>query len=128
MTDLTSLTSGKLAGMQAVLTSISDPTTGYLTQLNADRLGARLEHEHPARAGTDLNGNRGRRPFFTVTAGSDGRHDRSSIRRSSPAPALVAASRNRQAGDAGNAIALADLQRSTLAATRDDRRRLLASS
>ena len=110
---LTSLTSGKLAGMQAVLTSISDPTTGYLTRLNHDRLGARLEHEHPARARHRPERQPGRHVLHRHRR-QRGRHDRRQPgdprhrRRSSPPRATA-----RRATPATR-IALADLQRSTL--------------
>ncbi len=109
---LASLTSGKLAGMQAVLTAISDPTSGYLTRLNkiAAALASSTNTQHAL--GTDLNGNPGGRSSPSPPAARPPRSP--SIRRSSTTPSLVAASSNGQAGDAGNAIALSDLQRSTL--------------
>ncbi|HKI91769.1 MAG TPA: flagellar hook-associated protein FlgK [Gaiellaceae bacterium] len=109
---LASLTSGKLAGMQAVLTAITDPTSGYLTRLNtlASTLASSTNTQHAL--GTDLNGNPGG-TFFTVTAGSE-----AATIAVNPAllasPSKIAASSNGQVGDAGNAIALSDLQRSTL--------------
>lgn len=109
---LASLTSGKLAGMQAVLTSISDPTSGYLTRLNqiAAALASSTNTQHAL--GTDLNGNPGG-AFFTDTAGNE-----AATIAVNPTimatPSLIAASSNGQAGDAANAIALSDLQRSTI--------------
>ncbi len=117
LTDLTSLTSGKLFGMQSVLTSISDPTTGYLKQLNdiASTLITATNTQHEA--GTDVNGNSSSAvPFFTGT-------DASSIAVNSSIltnPALIAASSgaatpaNPAPGDASNALAIADLQQSLL--------------
>ena len=112
---LPSLTSGQLYGMQSVLTSINDPTTGYLTQLNdiASKLITATNTQHAA--GTDLNGN----PGGTFFSGTD-----ASTIAVNPAllsnPALVAAGPGTATpaspapGDASNAIAIADLQRTAL--------------
>jgi flagellar hook-associated protein 1 len=109
-----SLTSGKLAGLQAVVTAISDPVTGYLTKLNqlAATLATATNTQHAQ--GTDLAGNPGG-AFFDVTVGSE-----AATIAVDPAilasPSLVAASSTGKPGDAGNALALADLQRSPLVA------------
>ena len=106
-------TSGQLAGMQSVLTSINDPVTGYLKKLNdiASALITSTNAQHAL--GTDLNGNAGG-AFFSGT-------DASSIAVTAAVlanPALVAAANgaatpaNPAPGDASNAIKLADIQQS----------------
>lgn len=106
-------TSGQLAGMQSVLTSINDPATGYLKKLNdvASALITSTNTQHAL--GTDLNGNAGG-AFFSGT-------DASSIAVTAGVlanPALVAAANgaatpaNPAPGDASNAIKLADIQQS----------------
>jgi len=111
---LSSLTSGKLAGLQAVIDGIGDPVTGYLTKLNAlaAALASSTNTQHAL--GTDLNGNPGG-AFFTVTNGSE-----AATLAVAPAvladPSLVAASASGTAGDASNALAIADIQRSALVA------------
>jgi flagellar hook-associated protein 1 FlgK len=109
---LTSLTSGQLAGMDAVLSAINDPTTGYMAKLNtlASTIASATNTQHAL--GTDLNGNAGG-TFFDVTSGSE-----ATTIAVDPAllasPALVAASSNGAPGDASNALAIADLQSSNL--------------
>lgn len=117
---LPSLTSGSLAGMQAVIDAITDPTTGYLTSLNtlAGTLASATNAQHAA--GYDMNGNPGG-DFFDVTAGNE-----AATITVDPAilatPQLIAASGNGQVGDVSNALAIADLQQSPLigGATIDD--------
>jgi flagellar hook-associated protein 1 FlgK len=108
----TSLTSGKLAGLQSVIDSISDPVTGYLTKLDQLAAGLATATNTQHAAGIDLNGNPGG-AFFTVTAGAE-----SATIAVDPtllaSPALVAASTSGQPGDASNALAIAALQRSPL--------------
>ncbi|HZQ82092.1 MAG TPA: flagellar hook-associated protein FlgK [Gaiellaceae bacterium] len=112
LASMTSLTSGQLAGMQSVIDSIQDPTTGYLTKLNqlAGTIASATNTQHAL--GTDLNGNAGG-AFFDVTAGNE-----AATLAVDPAilasPALIAASGNGQVGDASNATAIADLQQQTL--------------
>jgi flagellar hook-associated protein 1 FlgK len=109
---LSNLTSGKLAGMAAVVTAITDPSTGYLTRLNqlAASLASATNTQHAL--GTDLNGNPGG-AFFTVTTGNEAGTlavDPSIL----ASPDLIAASSNGAPGDATNALAIADLQSSNL--------------
>ncbi len=111
---LASLTSGKLAGLQAVINAISDPVVGYLTKLNqlAATLASATNTQHAL--GTDLAGNPGGN-FFSVTPGNE-----AATIAVDPlilaSPALVAASSTGAPGDAGNALALADLQQQPLVA------------
>ncbi|MCW2977213.1 MAG: flgK [Actinomycetia bacterium] len=105
---LASLTSGKLAGLQSVLTTIGTASTGYIGKLNqlAAALAAKTNTQHAL--GTDLAGATGG-AFFTVTAGNE-----AATIAVAPAllasPSLIAASLNGQAGNSGNALAIADLQ------------------
>ena len=109
---LASLTSGKLAGLQAVLDAIGTPVIGYLDKLN--QLAATLADQTNAQhaLGSDLNG-AGGGAFFTTAAGNE-----AATLAVDPAiladPSLVAASATGQAGDAGNALAIADLQGAAL--------------
>ena len=111
---LASLTSGKLAGLQGVINAISDPVVGYLTKLNqlAATLASATNTQHAL--GTDLTGNPGG-TFFNVTPGNE-----AATIAVDPlilaSPSLVAASSTGAPGDAGNALALADLQQSPLMA------------
>jgi flagellar hook-associated protein 1 FlgK len=111
---LASLTSGKLAGLQGVINAISDPVVGYLTKLNqlAATLASATNTQHAL--GTDLVGNPGG-TFFNVTPGNE-----AATIAVDPlilaSPSLVAASSTGAPGDAGNALALADLQQSPLMA------------
>ena len=111
---LASLTSGKLAGLQGVINAISDPVVGYLTKLNqlAATLASATNTQHAL--GTDLAGNPGG-TFFNVTSGNE-----AATIAVDPlllaSPSLVAASSTGTPGDAGNALALADLQQSPLMA------------
>ena len=105
---LTSLTSGQLAGMESVIS---------LDQRPDDRLPDEAEHPRRARSrratntqsalGKDLNGNAGG-AFFTVDARQRGGDDRGQTRRSSPRPALIAASTNGDPGDGSNALAIGE--------------------
>jgi flagellar hook-associated protein 1 FlgK len=109
---LPSLTSGQLAGMQSVIDSITDPTTGYLTSLNtlAGTIASATNGQHAS--GFDMNGNPGG-AFFDFTAGNEAATiavDPSIL----ATPQLIAASGNGQIGDASNATAIADIQQSTL--------------
>jgi flagellar hook-associated protein 1 len=112
---LPSITSGSLAGMQAVVDSITDPTTGYLTSLNtlAGTLASATNAQHAA--GFDMNGSPGG-AFFDFSAGNE-----AATITVDPAiigsPSLVAASSNGEVGDASNATAIADLQQSFLIGT-----------
>jgi flagellar hook-associated protein 1 FlgK len=105
---LASLTSGKLAGLQSVLTTIGTASTGYIGKLNqlAAALATKTNTQHAL--GTDLAGATGG-AFFTVTAGNE-----AATIAVAPAllasPSLIAASLNGQAGNSGNALAIADLQ------------------
>jgi flagellar hook-associated protein 1 FlgK len=105
-------TSGQLAGMSAVITAISDPTTGYLTKLNT--LASTLSSATNAQLalGKDLNGNAGA-PLFTVTSGSE-----AATIAVNPlvlsSPDLIAASANGDPGDGANALALGNLQTTPL--------------
>jgi flagellar hook-associated protein 1 FlgK len=105
--DMTSLTSGKLSGLIG-LRDTAIP--GYQTSL--DNLASTLITETNTLHGSgyDLSGNLGG-AFFTGT-------DAASIA-VNPAllltPALIAASANGQPGNAGNALAIADMQRSAQA-------------
>jgi flagellar hook-associated protein 1 FlgK len=109
---LPSLTSGSLAGMQAVINAINTPSTGYLASLNtlASTIATATNTQHAA--GFDMNGNPGG-TFFNFTVGSE-----ASTITVNPAvlatPQLIAASSNGQVGDASNATAIADLQQSGL--------------
>jgi len=109
---LASLTSGKLAGLQGVINAVSDPVVGYLTKLNqlAATLASATNTQHAL--GTDLAGNPGG-TFFNVTPGNE-----AATIAVDPlilaTPSLVAASSTGTPGDAGNALALADLQQSPL--------------
>jgi flagellar hook-associated protein 1 FlgK len=109
---LASLTSGKLAGLQSVIDSIGNPATGYLAKLNqlAATLVSTTNTQHAL--GTDFNGNPGG-TFFTVTPGSE-----AATIAVDPAllasPALIAASTSGAAGDATNALAIADIQQTPL--------------
>src|SRR5262249_37763253 len=109
---LPSLTSGSLAGMQSVIDSITDPTTGYLTSLNtlAGTLASATNAQHAA--GTDLHGNPGG-VCFDCSAGREAATitvDPSIL----ASPDLIAASGNGTVGDFSNANAIADLQQSAL--------------
>jgi flagellar hook-associated protein 1 len=111
---LASLTSGKLAGLQAVIDAIGDPVTGYLTKLNtlAATLASSTNTQHAL--GTDLNGNPGG-AFFTTTPGNEAATiavDPTLLGN----PSLVAASASGQPGDASNALAIAGIQRTPLIA------------
>jgi flagellar hook-associated protein 1 FlgK len=105
---MTSLTSGQLAGLGSVVTSI----TGYLGSLNqlAAALSSSTNAQHAL--GLDLNGNPGG-AFFTVTANNE-----AATIAVNPAvaasPALIAAGTTAASGDASNAIAIADLQNTAL--------------
>jgi flagellar hook-associated protein 1 len=111
---LSSITSGQLAGMQAVIDKINDPTTGYLTSLNtlAATIASATNTQHAA--GFDLYGNAGG-DFFDVTSGNE-----AATLAVDPAilatPQLIAASSNGEVGDSSNATAIADLQQSALLA------------
>lgn len=112
----TSLTSGKLAGLQAVIDAIGLPVTGYMAKLNelAKTLADETNNQHVL--GRDLTGAVGG-TFFTATLGNEAATiavDPALL----AAPSLVAAaslaSLPGQTGDAGNALAIADLQRTAL--------------
>jgi flagellar hook-associated protein 1 FlgK len=109
---LTSLTSGKLAGLASVLTTIGTASTGYIGNLNklAAKLATATNTQHAL--GTDLAGVTGG-AFFTVTAGNE-----AATIAVAPAllasPSQIAASLNGQAGNSGNALAIADLQSTAL--------------
>ena len=102
------LTSGQLAGMQAVVTAINAPVTGYLTQLNAlaAALASTTNIQHAL--GKDLSGIAGG-AFFTVTASNE-----AATIAVDPlllaSPGLIAASTSGQPGDGSNALAIAGLQ------------------
>ena len=66
---LTSLTSGQMAGMEAVINS-SGGTGGYLDQLNTLASGLATATNTQLAAGKDLHGNAGT-PLFTVTSGNE---------------------------------------------------------
>jgi flagellar hook-associated protein 1 FlgK len=108
---LGSVTSGQLAGMDAVIASIGG-TGGYIDQLNALASGLAAATNAQLAAGKDLHGNAGT-PLFTVTSGSE-----AATIAVNPlvlaAPDLVAASTNGDPGDGSNAIAVADLQQSAI--------------
>jgi len=97
-----------------VINAISDPVVGYLTKLNqlAATLASATNTQHAL--GTDLAGNPGGN-FFSVTPGNE-----AATIAVDPlilaSPALVAASSTGAPGDAGNALALADLQQQPLVA------------
>jgi flagellar hook-associated protein 1 FlgK len=113
-------TSGKLAGLAAVITAIgthadtvaATPGTGYIGKLDelAKTIADQTNTQHAA--GFDLAGVAGV-AFFTTTTDNEA----ASIA-VNPAllasPSLVAASATGQPGDSGNALAIAGLQRATL--------------
>ncbi|HEX4521690.1 MAG TPA: flagellar hook-associated protein FlgK [Gaiellaceae bacterium] len=109
---LTNVTSGQLAGMDQVISLISDPTNGYLAKLNGLASALASATNTQSAAGKDLNGNAGV-PFFTVTSGSEA----ATISVSAAvlaSPDLIAASTNGDPGDGSNALALGNLQQSAL--------------
>ena len=109
---LTSITSGQLAGMDQVISLISDPTNGYMTKLNA--LAAALTSGTNAQSalGKDLNGNAGG-AFFTATSGSEAATISVSAAVQA-SPGLIAASTNGDPGDGSNALAMGNLQQAAL--------------
>jgi flagellar hook-associated protein 1 FlgK len=109
---LTNVTSGQLAGMDQVISLISDPTNGYLTKLNALASALTTATNAQSAVGKDLNGNAGV-PFFTATSGSEA----ATISVSAAvlaSPDLIAASTNGDPGDGSNALALGNLQQTAL--------------
>lgn len=109
---LSGLTSGQLAGMDSVISSITDPATGYLAGLNslASALASATNTQNAA--GKDLNGNAGG-AFFDVTNGSEAATITVDPLIAS-SPATIAASTNGDPGDGSNALAMGALQGTTL--------------
>lgn len=111
LADTPSLTSGKLQGLVDLDTAV----TGYLTTLDsiAAQLIAQTNAQHAA--GYDLGGNAGG-AFFTGTGASDIAVDSSIL----STPALIAAADSwagaGEPGNAGNALAIAGLRTTTIAA------------
>ena len=120
-----SITSGQLAGMQSVVTSITDPTTGYLASLNtlAATLASATNSQNAL--GKDITGATGG-PIFDVTSGSE-----AATISVDPAiannPGLIAASGNGDAGDGSNALAPRQPAVGGARERRDDRHRLPAA-
>ena len=109
---LPNVTSGQLAGMASVVSSITDPTTGYLAQLNALAAGLASATNTQNKAGIDLNGNAGGN-FFDVTSGNEAGTisvDAGIL----AAPGTIAASTNGDTGDGSNALAISNLQQASL--------------
>ena len=109
---LTSVTSGQLAGMNQVISQISDPTTGYMAKLNALAAGLASATNTQMAAGKDMSGTTGG-AFFTVTSGSE-----AATIAVNPlilaSPNLIAASTSGDPGDGSNALAIASLQTSAI--------------
>jgi len=108
---LGSVTSGQLAGMDAVIQSIGG-SGGYLAQLNTLAAGLASATNAQLALGKDLNGNAGA-ALFTVSSGNEA----ATIAVNSAvaaAPGLIAASTNGDPGDGSNALAVADLQQSAV--------------
>jgi flagellar hook-associated protein 1 len=100
--DLTGLTSGNLEG----LITLRDTTIpGYQSQLNTIASTLISKTNAQSTAGFDLNGNTGG-AFFTGTGASDIAVNPAIISN----PSLIAASATGAVGDAGNALAIADMQ------------------
>jgi flagellar hook-associated protein 1 FlgK len=110
---LPSVTSGQLAGMDAVIAAIgTSGSGGYLDELNTLAAGIAGATNTQLAAGKDLNGNAGT-ALFTVASGSEA----STIAVNSAvasSPGLIAASTNGDPGDGSNALAVAGLQQSAL--------------
>lgn len=100
--DLTGLTSGNLEG----LITLRDTTIpGYQAQLNTIASTLITQTNAQSAAGFDLNGNTGA-AFFTGTDASNIAVNPAIITN----PSLIAASATGAVGDAGNALAIADMQ------------------
>jgi flagellar hook-associated protein 1 FlgK len=110
---LPSVTSGQLAGMDAVIAAIgTSGSGGYLDQLNTLAAGIASATNTQLAAGKDLHGNPGT-PLFTVTSGNEA----STIAVNSAvasAPDLIAASTSGDPGDGSNALAVGNLQQAAL--------------
>ncbi len=100
--DLTGLTSGNLEG----LITLRDTTIpGYQAQLNTIASTLITQTNAQSAAGFDLNGNTGG-AFFTGTDASNIAVNPAIVSN----PSLIAASATGAVGDAGNALAIADMQ------------------